>query len=158
MSWTQPAALVALLLGFAAFAVSRTGGPLCAPDSWLQGHGVWHVMGAIALGLWALGALPETANDTDDQHLVEAAEPQSGSRATRNDPGRSEPTMRAGLLLIRVLADILTDVGFRSVDVRRRGNEPGGAELILASHAGGLADILLVIKASHASPDSSPAT
>lgn len=88
LSWTQPAALVALLLGFAAFAVSRTGGPLCAPDSWLQGHGVWHVMGAIALGLWALGALPETANDTDDQHLVEAAEPQSGSRATRNDPGR----------------------------------------------------------------------
>lgn len=60
--------------------------------------------------------------------------------------------MRAGLLLIRVLADILTDVGFRSVDVRRRGNEPGGAELILASHAGGLADILLVIKASRRFP------
>lgn len=88
LNWTQPAAVVALLLGFAAFAVSRTGGLLCMPDSWLQGHGVWHVMGAIALGLWALGALPGTVDQIDDQHLVEAAELQEGRRVTRNEPGR----------------------------------------------------------------------
>lgn len=53
---------------------------------------------------------------------------------------------------IRSLAAALTDVAFRSVDIRRRGAEPDGAELILASHAGGLADILLVINASRRFP------
>lgn len=50
--------------------------------------------------------------------------------------------------LIRTLSGVLTDVAFRTVEIRRRGPEPQGAELILASHAGGLADILLVINAS----------
>jgi len=49
---------------------------------------------------------------------------------------------------IRSLSEVLTDVAFRTVEIRRRGPEPEGAELILASHAGGLADILLVINAS----------
>ncbi len=30
-------------------ATSRTGGPLCRPDSWLQGHAAWHVLAALAL-------------------------------------------------------------------------------------------------------------
>jgi hypothetical protein len=34
--------------------LSRTGGPLCDPDSWWQGHGVWHLAAAGALTLWAL--------------------------------------------------------------------------------------------------------
>lgn len=50
--------------------------------------------------------------------------------------------------VIQTLSGVLTDVVFRSVEIRRRGPEPTGAELILASHAGGLADILLVINAS----------
>lgn len=50
--------------------------------------------------------------------------------------------------LIRTLSGALTDVAFRTVEIRRRGPEPQGPELILASHAGGLADILLVINAS----------
>jgi 1-acyl-sn-glycerol-3-phosphate acyltransferase len=49
---------------------------------------------------------------------------------------------------VRALAGLLTDITFRSAEVRRRGKEPTGPALILASHAGGLADILLVIHAS----------
>lgn len=53
------AGLGALALGVAIFSVSRTGGPLCDPDSWFQGHGVWHVLTAVALALWAVTALPD---------------------------------------------------------------------------------------------------
>ena len=28
---------------------SRTGGPLCTPDSLLQGHALWHILGAVAM-------------------------------------------------------------------------------------------------------------
>lgn len=60
--------------------------------------------------------------------------------------------------LVTGLADALTGVIFRSIEVRRRGGQgregqgregqATGAELILSSHAGGLADVLLVIHAS----------
>lgn len=46
-------AALALLLFGAAFAVwlpSLSGGPWCVPDSWLQGHAVWHVLCAAAAG------------------------------------------------------------------------------------------------------------
>jgi hypothetical protein len=33
--------------------LSRTGGPLCRPDSLVQGHGLWHVLTAAALRAWA---------------------------------------------------------------------------------------------------------
>jgi len=56
--------------------------------------------------------------------------------------------MTTGMRIVRTLADILTDIAFRSVEVQRRAPEPNGPVLILASHAGGLADILIVIKAS----------
>lgn len=46
----------------------------------------------------------------------------------------------------------MTGVVFRSVEIRRRDGQPEGAELILASHAGGLADILVLIKASRRFP------
>lgn len=51
------AAVAALGLGGIVFALSRTSGPLCDPDSWLQGHALWHVMTALALALWATTAL-----------------------------------------------------------------------------------------------------
>mmetsp|Transcript_17022 Transcript_17022/g.26349 ORF Transcript_17022/g.26349 Transcript_17022/m.26349 type:complete len:337 (+) Transcript_17022:340-1350(+) len=38
---------------------SKTGGPLCDPDSLFQGHAVWHVLCAIALGFLFLYALSE---------------------------------------------------------------------------------------------------
>lgn len=64
ISWTQYAALASLLLGGIIFSLSRTGGPLCQPDSLFQGHGLWHVLTAAALALWAVGALPGTAGST----------------------------------------------------------------------------------------------
>lgn len=59
--WPSPglfagAAVVALAV--AIYALSRTGGPLCHPQSWFQGHGVWHLLTAIAMSLWVVTALP----------------------------------------------------------------------------------------------------
>ena len=34
--------------------LARTGGPLCAPVSVWQGHGLWHIAAAASLALWAL--------------------------------------------------------------------------------------------------------
>jgi hypothetical protein len=50
--------------------------------------------------------------------------------------------------LVAKLADDLSEVVFRSVEIRRRGADPDGPTLILANHGGGLADILLVIAAT----------
>ena len=47
-------ALVGLAVGAAADLLGRTGGPLCDPDSLLQGHALWHVLSAAALTGWAL--------------------------------------------------------------------------------------------------------
>ncbi len=35
-----------------AYALGRTGSPVCRPDSLLQAHGLWHVLAAAAFGLW----------------------------------------------------------------------------------------------------------
>ncbi len=37
--------------GLVVWASSRTGGPWCDPESLLQGHAVWHVAAAVAVGL-----------------------------------------------------------------------------------------------------------
>lgn len=42
------AALGAMLGAFAIWNVSKDAGPLCDPTSWLQGHGIWHLLGAVA--------------------------------------------------------------------------------------------------------------
>lgn len=56
------ATIVAMaLLGIAAAVgrLSATGNPLCRPESWLQGHGFWHLASAAAVTLWAvLGRRP----------------------------------------------------------------------------------------------------
>jgi hypothetical protein len=39
-------------------ALSRSGGPLCHPDSLLQGHALWHLGAALALLIWVGGASP----------------------------------------------------------------------------------------------------
>ena len=51
--------LGALVVGAMIFAASRTGGPLCDPESLFQGHAVWHTLTATALGLWLVTALPD---------------------------------------------------------------------------------------------------
>lgn len=45
-------ALGSFLLALTIWIASRTGGPLCAPRSALQGHAIWHVLNAVAV--WAL--------------------------------------------------------------------------------------------------------
>jgi hypothetical protein len=51
-------ALGALAVGAAANALGRSGGPLCDPDSLLQGHALWHLLTAAALAGWALADQP----------------------------------------------------------------------------------------------------
>jgi hypothetical protein len=46
------AALLGLAGALAINQLSRTGAPLCGPDSLLQGHAAWHVLTAAALGAW----------------------------------------------------------------------------------------------------------
>ena len=50
-------ALAAVAAGSVCWWLGRTGGPLCDPDSLLQGHGAWHLLTAAALALWATAAL-----------------------------------------------------------------------------------------------------
>lgn len=45
-------AAASLAGGIAAYLLGRTGSPLCRPDSWLQLHGLWHVLMAVALASW----------------------------------------------------------------------------------------------------------
>ena len=34
--------------------LSRTGGPLCDPESLIQGHAIWHMLAAAGIGLYAV--------------------------------------------------------------------------------------------------------
>lgn len=45
--------LAILALGGLIMLLSRTGGPLCAPNSVLQGHAVWHVLAASGIFVYA---------------------------------------------------------------------------------------------------------
>jgi hypothetical protein len=56
---------VALLLGGTAFWVGRSGAPLCNPESAFQWHAIWHVLSALAMALYAYGAIePHVAGVT----------------------------------------------------------------------------------------------
>jgi len=54
---TYLVALAALTTGVVVNVLTRTGAPLCDPHGLWQGHGLWHVLTAVALGLWAVVAL-----------------------------------------------------------------------------------------------------
>ena len=46
---------VALLVaGYVVFLLSRTGGPLCDPDSLWQGHAVWHLVAGTGLAVYGV--------------------------------------------------------------------------------------------------------
>jgi hypothetical protein len=51
------AVLLALALAATAFLIGRSGGPLCDPGSAFQWHAVWHVLAALAMALYAYGAI-----------------------------------------------------------------------------------------------------
>jgi hypothetical protein len=51
-------AVAILALGGVVGTLSRTGGPLCNPDSLWQGHGLWHLAAAASLAIWGLAIRP----------------------------------------------------------------------------------------------------
>jgi hypothetical protein len=51
------AALAATAAGAACWWLGRTASPWCRPDSPLQPHAAWHLLGAAALAAWAWAAL-----------------------------------------------------------------------------------------------------
>jgi hypothetical protein len=51
------AALAAAAAGAACWWAGRTASPWCRPDSLLQPHAAWHVLGAVALAAWAHAVL-----------------------------------------------------------------------------------------------------
>jgi hypothetical protein len=54
---TWLAAILALLLaGLLINVLGRTGGPLCDPDSLMQGHAAWHILTAAGFGLYGYRA------------------------------------------------------------------------------------------------------
>lgn len=54
---------VAAGLGVAAWLLGRTGSPVCDPDTYLQLHGLWHLISAAVFGLWWWLALGSTRDD-----------------------------------------------------------------------------------------------
>jgi hypothetical protein len=57
------AALAATAAGAACWWAGRTASPWCDPDSLLQGHAAWHLLGATALACWGWAVLaPDTAS------------------------------------------------------------------------------------------------
>lgn len=52
------AALALLALAVVLFVLGRSGGPLCDPDSLVQGHALWHVLSASALAAYLVGTAP----------------------------------------------------------------------------------------------------
>lgn len=48
------AAMIALVVALAFLVLGRTGNLLCDPESVIQGHGMWHVFGAVSLGAYAV--------------------------------------------------------------------------------------------------------
>ncbi|NHZ71264.1 MAG: hypothetical protein GWP18_06440 [Proteobacteria bacterium] len=51
-SWWYVTSVVAISGAIAMFMLGRTGGPMCDPDSLFQGHAMWHMLGAVALGTY----------------------------------------------------------------------------------------------------------
>jgi hypothetical protein len=61
------AAVLALVAGVAVNLLTRTGAPLCRPESVLQGHAAWHVLTAAGLALWlATARRPERPRAGDE--------------------------------------------------------------------------------------------
>jgi hypothetical protein len=47
-------ALGTILIAVLMFVIGRTNFSWCSPDSWLQAHAAWHMLGAIAIGFYAV--------------------------------------------------------------------------------------------------------
>lgn len=58
------AAMAAIAAGVVVNLLTRTGAPLCRPDSLLQGHALWHVLTAVGIGAWLARWAPVPAVST----------------------------------------------------------------------------------------------
>lgn len=62
----------ALLVGVLANVLGRTGGPLCRGQSPLQGHALWHLCTAIAMGGWGVAAFAMSRRPAAPSRVVGA--------------------------------------------------------------------------------------
>ena len=62
------ASLLAIASAGVMFLLGRTGAPLCDPDSLFQGHGLWHLLGALALGAYFVATSDSRITESERQH------------------------------------------------------------------------------------------
>jgi len=119
--WSWP------LLGLGAFAIAMwalgtPASPACDADSWLQPHGLWHVLTAIVALAWV-------------DRAYAAAEPDHAPRLFRRFTDRTLGLVARGLVV----------AFYRSVDVRWRDRLPRNRPvLIVVNHGNGFVDPVVV--------------
>lgn len=117
--------LALVAIAGASFALGRSGGPLCDPGSVLQLHGIWHLLIALVVLVWA------------DRNLATAG-PATGSGIGRQISDR----------LVGALAVVLVRAFHREVDVTGRAVLAGrGPVLFVVNHGNGFVDPLVVAAA-----------
>lgn len=57
------ASLAAMVVAVAAFLLGRTGAPLCDPESLFQGHALWHLFAAVAIGFYFVATSTARVNE-----------------------------------------------------------------------------------------------
>lgn len=67
-AWWYIASLVAIVAALVMFVLGRTGAPLCDPDSLFQGHGMWHLLGAVALGAYFVATSESRITESEHTH------------------------------------------------------------------------------------------
>jgi 1-acyl-sn-glycerol-3-phosphate acyltransferase len=119
--WTVP--LLALgVVAAATWAAGTAGSPLCDEQSWLQPHGLWHVLSAVVVLAWV------------DQALT-AADPLRAPRLARRAVDR----------ILGLLAAVLALAFFRSIEVTGRERLRVDAPVLLvANHGNGFVDPIIV--------------
>ncbi len=119
--WSWPLlGLGAVAIGM--WALGTPGSPACDADSWLQPHGLWHVLTAIVAIAWV-------------DRAYAAADPDRAPRLFRRFTDRTIGMVARGLVL----------AFHRSVDVRWRDRLPRDRPvLIVANHGNGFVDPVVV--------------
>jgi hypothetical protein len=79
--------VTAAIAGGAAIAVNlltRTGAPLCRPESLLQGHAAWHALTALAIALWFAPPGGRRADAEVDERRAQPHDPPSALVRSRS--------------------------------------------------------------------------
>ena len=85
VSWPPVTAVIAGGAAIAVNLLTRTGAPLCRPESLLQGHAAWHALTALAIALWL--APPGRGADAADTDDADSDDAEAGERRTQpHDP------------------------------------------------------------------------